>query len=122
MSEKPWGRYEDLYRSENLVLKKITVNPKSRLSLQSHENRMEYWIVVKGNCICEKNSNDEYDNNFSLTRMYCGDTIEIHHNDTHRLINDGTQPCEIIELQYGICDEEDIFRYEDDYNRQIKGE
>jgi mannose-1-phosphate guanylyltransferase/mannose-6-phosphate isomerase len=45
---KPWGHYEVILRSSNYLLKKITVNPNHRLSLQKHKFRSEHWIVVKG--------------------------------------------------------------------------
>lgn len=107
---KPWGSYRDLYRTDDIVLKTITVNPKSRLSLQSHSKRNEFWVVVKGNCICELNDN--------VYRLHKGDRIQISVYDNHRLINDGILPCEIVELQYGeLCDEDDILRLEDDYSR-----
>lgn len=115
--EKPWGKYEDLYRAHNIVLKKITVNPKSRLSLQFHYKRNEFWVVTKGVCLCEV-----YDNIhrlYNVYRLYEGDAIKIEIGTAHRLINDGLDPCEITELQYGECEEHDIVRHEDDYNRII---
>jgi mannose-6-phosphate isomerase-like protein (cupin superfamily) len=118
MVDKPWGNYSDLYRDKNLVLKKITVNPKSRLSLQYHNLRSEFWIVMKGCCICETYNGQKYFDECSLKRLCPGDTVQISMAQTHRLINDSNEPCEIAELQYGDCDEEDIFRLEDDYNRQ----
>ena len=47
---RPWGTYEVIRQNnlENFLLKKIVVNPNSRLSLQSHEHRSEHWVVVQG--------------------------------------------------------------------------
>ena len=45
--------------------------------------------------------------------------MQIKKYDEHRIINDGIEPCEIVELQYGQCLEADITRYEDDYNREV---
>jgi mannose-6-phosphate isomerase-like protein (cupin superfamily) len=111
MKEKPWGGYEDIHREDGVVLKRIYIEPKSRLSLQSHNFRSEFWVVTKGECICE--------NNKTLSRLLPGDHVHIEAYDIHRLINDGLEQCEILELQYGHCSEDDIVRHEDDYNRGI---
>jgi mannose-6-phosphate isomerase-like protein (cupin superfamily) len=111
MIEKPWGSYQDIHREDTLVLKRIYIQPKQRLSLQSHRNRSEFWIVAKGECIAEVDSH--------LYRLSTGATMLVKKYAEHRIINDGTDPCEIIELQYGQCLEVDITRYEDDYNRDI---
>lgn len=111
MTEKPWGSYQDIHREETLVLKRIYVQPKQRLSLQSHKSRCEIWLVTKGECIAQINN--------SLTRLSAGSHVSINKYDEHRIINDGTEPCEIVELQYGYCLESDIIRFEDDYNREV---
>ena len=46
--QKPWGSYQVLNQEKNHLIKKITVNPLGKLSLQRHEHRSEHWIVVKG--------------------------------------------------------------------------
>ena len=45
---RPWGKYEVLLDSDNVKVKRITVNPYSRLSYQYHEERREQWTVVSG--------------------------------------------------------------------------
>ena len=45
---RPWGNFEIISKGKNFLVKKIFVNPKSRLSLQSHKFRSEHWVVVKG--------------------------------------------------------------------------
>ena len=45
---KPWGHYEIFSRSKNYLLKKISIKPYCRLSLQKHQYRSEHWVVVKG--------------------------------------------------------------------------
>lgn len=107
---RPWGCYQTLYEMPGLLMKKIIVNPHSRLSLQSHEHRSEHWVVHLGQAsvqVDEKTvtlSKDEH------VFIPCG--------AKHRLENCTSQPIEILELQLGaILSEDDIRRYEDDYNR-----
>jgi mannose-6-phosphate isomerase-like protein (cupin superfamily) len=111
MEERPWGRYEILFDSPTYKVKKITVNPSSRLSLQSHNHRCEHWICVKGNGIARIN-NDEIE--------LCQNTrVFIDFHDIHRLSNTSDTDLVIIEVQQGsYLGEDDIKRYEDDYNRK----
>ena len=109
MVTKPWGSYTDYYRTEKVVFKTICVKPSERLSLQSHEGRTELWYVVEGEWVCELSGNT-----LTLTE---GMTIIIPTNSKHRLSNESGGMCVIAEMQYGVCSEEDIIRYEDDYNR-----
>ena len=46
--KKPWGYYQVIYKAKNYLVKKIFVNPKSKLSLQSHKYRSEHWIIAEG--------------------------------------------------------------------------
>ena len=110
MVTKPWGSYTDHYRTEKVVFKTICVKPSERLSLQSHEGRTELWYVVEGECGCELSGN--------ILTLTEGMTIIIPRNSKHRLSNESSKMCVIAEMQYGDCSEEDIIRYEDDYNRK----
>jgi mannose-6-phosphate isomerase-like protein (cupin superfamily) len=120
MSEifKPWGKYEDIFRSDGLVLKKITVDPKQRLSLQSHEGRSEFWVVTKGECLCETTSCKFEGGETTINRIRLGGCVIIRLGELHRLINDTPRECEVTELQWGNCREDDIHRLEDDYSRK----
>jgi len=107
---RPWGSYEDLSSDKLFKVKKILVNAKSSLSLQSHEFRSEHWVVVQGvaTVICGKDS-------FNLRE---GESTFIKKNQKHRLMNTKNTPLIIIEVQYGNkIDENDIIRYQDKYNR-----
>jgi mannose-1-phosphate guanylyltransferase/mannose-6-phosphate isomerase len=107
---RPWGYYEDLSSDKLFKVKKIHVNSKSSLSLQSHEFRSEHWVVVQGvaTVICGKDS-------FGLRE---GESTYIKKNQRHRLMNKKNKPLVIIEVQYGNkIDENDIIRYQDKYNR-----
>lgn len=107
---KPWGSYTDFYRTDNVVFKTISVTPNSRLSLQSHNGRNEFWVVVSGECVCQLD-----DAEFKMTE---GDVILIPKTSVHRLCNRSSTMCVVAELQYGACNEDDIIRYEDDYKRE----
>ena len=41
---KPWGSFQVIEEGEKYMVKKITVKPKGKLSLQSHEHRSEHWV------------------------------------------------------------------------------
>jgi len=107
--KRPWGEFYILYDSE-CKIKKIVVNPQKRLSLQSHKFRDEYWLVLNGQGKCQ--INDE------ILEIKKGDSVKIKKEQKHRLINDSENILEIIEIQTGeYFGEDDIIRYEDDYNR-----
>ncbi|MCJ8346331.1 phosphomannose isomerase type II C-terminal cupin domain [bacterium] len=107
---RPWGSFTHLYDTKYTKVKTITVQPGQRLSLQSHKHRSEHWTVVQG-----------------IATVWLGDTIQdlqvgestfIAVGTKHRLQNKTDQIVEIIEVQTGTYfGEDDIFRYEDDYNR-----
>ena len=108
--DRPWGSYETVEAGEYYQVKKITVNPGARLSLQAHHHRSEHWIVVRGEA-----------------EVTCGDaTLTLSVNDStyipvgsrHRVSNPGTVPMELIEVQVGAyLGEDDIVRFDDDYER-----
>jgi mannose-6-phosphate isomerase-like protein (cupin superfamily) len=110
---KPWGYYVNLYGDDNsgYKVKMLHVNPKSRLSEQSHEQRDEHWIVTKGTAIIEHNGH-KYTLNENSHYFIPKKTI-------HRLQNNSeTDDLEVVETQLGTyLGEDDITRYEDDYNR-----
>lgn len=106
--EKPWGWYEDLERRDSYVVKKIYVNPNQRFSLQKHSKREEFWIILNGQGIINV---DGY-----LSDVGEGDFFHIKKNQIHRL-QSKDKGITFIEVQKGECQENDIVRLEDDYNR-----
>lgn len=108
--ERPWGTYTVLDESTSYKIKRIEVLPGQRLSLQMHHHRSEHWIVVSGTAkvTCDGR---EYIVNINESTF-----IPIGMN--HRLENPGVIPLTIIEVQSGeYLGEDDIVRYQDDYNR-----
>tara|TARA_Y100001968_G_C19220666_1_gene649554 strand:+ start:262 stop:615 length:354 start_codon:yes stop_codon:yes gene_type:complete len=107
---KPWGQFTNIYDQAHSKVKIIQVNPGQRLSLQSHTKRAETWIVIKG--IASIQLNDD------LISLSVGESIHIPIGAKHRLHNAGSDVLEIIEVQTGsYFGEDDIVRYEDDYQR-----
>jgi cytidyltransferase-like protein len=107
---RPWGWFRVIDDSDDHKVKEIQVNPKSRLSLQSHSKRSEVWTVIKGEALVTIDSET-----FLLKK---NESAFIPAESTHRLENQLEKPLSIIEIQTGsYFGEDDIKRYEDDYNR-----
>ena len=106
---KPWGHYTDIFRSDEVVFKNITVRPGEEISYQLHSKRCEFWYVLQGTGFFRWN-NSKY-------KVKPGFTIEIRRNDTHQIINTGEEDMIVYEMQYGKCEEDDIIRMEDKYER-----
>lgn len=108
---RPWGSYTTLELRERFQIKRITVNPGAKLSLQMHHHRHEHWIVVSG---MAKVTNGE-----NVVLLDENKSTYITAGSTHRLENPGTIPLELIEVQIGsYLGEDDIVRFDDDYGRQ----
>ena len=108
--DKPWGHYTDIFRSDEVVFKNITVRPGEEISYQRHHKRSEFWYVLKGTGLFRWN-------NVKGWKVRPGFTIEIKKNDSHQIINTGEEDMVIYEMQFGQCMEDDITRIEDKYER-----
>ena len=107
---RPWGAYERIDLGKRYQVKRITVNPGSKLSLQSHFHRSEHWIVVTGTA---RVTVDDV-----VKVLTENQSIYIPLGAVHRMENPGQIPLELIEVQSGsYLGEDDIIRYEDVYNR-----
>ena len=107
---RPWGSYEDLTQGDRFRVKRITVAPGGKLSLQYHHHRAEHWVVVKGTARVTKGE--------KVSLLAENQSIFIEVGETHRLENPGKVPLEIIEVQTGTyLGEDDIVRVEDVYQR-----
>ena len=107
---RPWGSYEGIDLSANFQVKRITVKPGARLSLQKHFHRAEHWVVVRGTALVTKD-----DKEFILKE---DESTYIPLGIVHRLENPGKIDLELIEVQSGsYLGEDDIVRYEDVYGR-----
>ena len=107
---RPWGHYEGIDAGDRFQVKRISVKPGEKLSLQMHHHRAEHWVVVSG-----------------TARVTCGDSVKLLSENestyipigmTHRLENPGKLPLHLIEVQSGsYLGEDDIVRFEDVYSR-----
>lgn len=108
---RPWGSYTVLEEQPGFKIKRITVSPKVKLSLQMHHHRSEHWVVVKGSAKVTCGDKEYLVTENQSTYIPCG--------ERHRLENPGVIPLELIEVQNGsYLGEDDIVRFEDDFGRQ----
>lgn len=105
---RPWGHYEGMDHGNRFQVKRISVKPGQKLSLQMHHHRAEHWIVVEGTAKVTRNN----------------ETILLEENQStyipigawHRLENPGKIDLKLIEVQSGsYLGEDDIVRKEDEY-------
>jgi mannose-1-phosphate guanylyltransferase/mannose-6-phosphate isomerase len=107
---RPWGFYEGLIRGDRFQVKRISVTPGHKLSLQKHFHRAEHWVVVSGSALVTR------DNDEVLVRE--NESIYLPLGCVHRLENPGRIPLTLIEVQSGAyLGEDDIVRLQDTYGR-----
>ena len=107
---RPWGKYDSVDNGHRFQVKRITVKPGAKLSLQMHHHRAEHWIVVKGTARVTRGDEDFL--------LHENESTYIHAGVQHRLENPGKIPLELIEVQSGgYLGEDDIVRLEDVYKR-----
>ncbi len=107
---RPWGRWEVIGTGERYTVKRITVLPGQRLSLQYHHHRSEHWMVVDGAAEVELDGVNH--------RLGFGEHVFIPLGAKHRVRNGGDAPLVFVEVQVGdLLDENDIVRVSDDYGR-----
>lgn len=109
--QRPWGFYKTAILNDYFQSKVISLKPGGKLSLQSHNHREEYWIIVHGEGLVQIEK--------SLLNVRCGSMLFIPKGAKHRLTNTDTEESLILtEVQIGAyLGEDDIIRYEDDYGR-----
>lgn len=111
---RPWGWYDSIDRGERFQVKRITVRPGAKLSLQKHHHRAEHWIIVSGTALVTKGNETILLTENQSTYIPIG--------ETHRLENPGKTNLEMIEVQSGsYLGEDDIVRFEDTYGRAPTG-
>ena len=107
---RPWGKYDSIDHAERYQVKRITVKPGQKLSIQMHHHRSEHWIVVSGTAKIHKGKES-----FLLTE---NQSTYIPLGEIHALENPGKVQLELIEVQSGsYLGEDDIVRFEDLYGR-----
>lgn len=107
---RPWGKYDSIDNGERYQVKRITVKPGEKLSIQMHHHRAEHWIVVSGTANVTVDGKD--------TLLSENQSIYIPLGAIHALENPGKIPLELIEVQSGsYLGEDDIVRFSDRYGR-----
>ena len=107
---RPWGKYDSIDHGHGYKVKRITVKPGGKLSVQMHHKRAEHWIVVSGTALVTVGETV-----FPLTE---NESTYIPLGTVHALENPSSSPLEIIEVQTGsYLGEDDIVRFEDRYGR-----
>jgi mannose-1-phosphate guanylyltransferase/mannose-6-phosphate isomerase len=107
---RPWGNYRTVDAGDRFQVKRITVKPGGKLSLQKHYHRAEHWVVVHGTAIVQRGEE----------RMIVreNESVYIPIGTEHRLENPGKLPLQLIEVQSGpYLGEDDIVRVADSYGR-----
>lgn len=107
---RPWGVYDSIDCGNRYQVKRITVNPGAKLSVQMHHHRAEHWVVVSGTA------------KVTIGKKEClvseNESIYIPIGQIHALENPGKIPLELIEVQSGsYLGEDDIVRFNDRYGR-----
>ena len=110
---RPWGSYDSIDSGARFQVKRITVKPGEKLSVQMHHHRAEHWIVVSGS------ANVTIDDSTQLVTE--NESVYIPIGAVHALENPGKIPLELIEVQSGAyLGEDDIVRFSDRYGRVEK--
>lgn len=107
--KRPWGHFERFTLNEKTTVKLVYLDADKRLSLQYHDNRSEFWKVVKGPVRVQIGEEKRL--------LQTGDSVTIPRRTKHRLEGAGTDAI-ILEISTGEFDEGDIVRIEDDYARK----
>ena len=108
--EKPWGRFEQHTHNAPSTVKVITVEPGGALSKQYHHHRDELWVVLDPGLrvdLGEEVIDPEPEEKLFIPR-----------GAEHRLSCPGDKPARILEVSFGVFDEDDIVRTEDVYGRR----
>ena len=108
---RPWGSYDSVDAGPRFQVKRLTVKPGAKLSLQKHAHRAEHWVVVKGTA---RITRDE-----EVFELQENESTYIPIGAVHRIENPGSELLQIIEVQSGgYLGEDDIVRIEDTYGRK----
>jgi mannose-1-phosphate guanylyltransferase len=107
---RPWGKYDSIDSDDGYQVKRLTVNPGAKLSVQMHYHRSEHWVVVAGRARVHY-GDKSYDLSVNESTYHGKEVV-------HALENPGDTPLELIEVQVGsYVGEDDIVRFEDRYGR-----
>lgn len=111
LETRPWGSFETVLQGDGYLVKRLTINPGKRFSLQRHHHRAETWVVVGGTGLITCGAQT-----FSVG---VADVVTIPLGAVHRAACTSEGPLVMIEVQLGTTlEESDIERLEDDFGRK----
>lgn len=110
--ERPWGTFNQYANNEEVTVSLMKVKPNQRLSLQSHSGRAELWIILDEGAQVQIND--------KIIEPESGDELWIQAGNRHRLGSTGPM-VRVLEVAFGNWQQDDIKRYEDDYDRPGEG-
>jgi mannose-1-phosphate guanylyltransferase len=113
VEKRPWGHFERFTLNEPCTVKLVYVDGDKRLSLQYHDNRSEFWKVVKGPVKVQLGRSKDA---LETKTLQTGESMTIPKGALHRLQGAGADAV-VLEISTGEFDESDITRIEDDYKR-----
>jgi len=117
---RPWGIMRIIHEDERYWVKVIRIAPCQQISLQTHANRDEVWTITQGEGLATLIAFPKTLKNGNKMRVNTGHTVSIPKGVKHRIKNlSATETLEFIEVATGRCDEADIVRYADDYDRPV---
>jgi mannose-1-phosphate guanylyltransferase/mannose-6-phosphate isomerase len=110
---RPWGSYTVLDEGPGYKVKRITVHPGGRLSLQKHHQRSEHWVVLSGRAQVTRGE--------EIYELAPHQSTSIPKETAHRLENPFDAPLHMVEVQEGsYLGEDDIVRLDDVYGRTVR--
>ncbi|PKU25394.1 mannose-1-phosphate guanylyltransferase/mannose-6-phosphate isomerase [Telmatospirillum siberiense] len=108
---RPWGSYQTIQKGDRFQVKRLTIKPGGKLSLQKHYHRAEHWVVVNGTALVTRGEDE--------LLLHENESVYIPLGSLHRLENPGRVPLCLIEVQSGgYLGEDDIVRLDDTYGRK----
>lgn len=109
---RPWGSFQVLAQGERWKLKRLEILPGKRTSLQTHQNRDEYWTLLEGEAIITLRD--------WVGAAKAGEHFMVPRRAPHRIQAIGQIPVVLAEVQVGDCQEDDIVRLHDDHGRETR--
>ena len=108
---RPWGSFLQYASNVPCTVSLMFVKPGMRLSLQSHSDRSELWIVIDTGAIVQVGE--------TIRHCQAGQEIWIPAGEKHRLSCPAkkSSPIRVLEVAFGYWQQDDITRYQDDFNR-----
>jgi cytidyltransferase-like protein len=112
-TRRVWGEFSDLFQDSAVKVKELVIEPGKGISYQRHFKRSEIWFVSKGSCIVKHGIDTDNPESFAVKTLNTDEVIRIGVGDWHQVYNKESEPCHIVEIQYGEeTTEDDIERLE----------